>query len=155
MNPCHFKVRVAEVIIWLPELLSETTVWLPAGLTRKTYSRLASWWAAVEQLYSTAHCKRHAGAPPEFWKRATPDYLVRDTGHFPLRLWDLKIIITNTTVAMWCEWIKIIPIICQIGKIIYFLVCYRTLVINLCAIRWKRLKITVVEEMFSKDINKH
>ena len=50
----------------------------------------------------------------------------------------------NTTMAIWCEWIKIIPIFVWLAKHrIYFLVCHRIFVIKFMrAVGWKRLKIT-------------
>ena len=39
--------------------------------------------------------------------------------------------IANTTIAAWCEWIKIILNLSDCQKI-YFLVCHRFLVISLC-----------------------
>ena len=50
----------------------------------------------------------------------------------------------NTTIAIWCEWIKIIPIFWSDQQKMYFLVGHRFLVINLCPMRRKRLKITAL-----------
>jgi hypothetical protein len=47
--------------------------------------------------------------PEEFLKPATPDYVVRDTDLFSFRLSNLKMTTANTTMAIQCERIKIIP----------------------------------------------
>ena len=79
---------------------------------------------ALQQQYLTA-------GPQTFLKHAIPDYLVRGTDLFPLRLSNTKMTTANRTKAIQCEWIKIIPF-CQIGKkILYSLVCHRNLVISL------------------------
>ena len=60
----------------------------------------------------------YTGVPQEFLKPATPDYLVRDTDLFSLRLLNKKVKTANTAIYVWYEWIKIIPILffTQIGK---------------------------------------
>ena len=58
----------------------------------------------------------HTGVPKEFLKRVIPDYLVRGTDLFSLRLSDLKMATANTTVAVNCERTNIIPIFCQIDR---------------------------------------
>ena len=45
-----------------------------------------------------------------FLKHAMPDYLVRGTDLFSLRLSNKRMITANTIITVWCEWIKITPI---------------------------------------------
>ena len=54
--------------------------------------------------------------PQEFIKHALLDYLVRGADLFSLRLSNKKMTTAKTTIDVWCEWIKIIPIFCQMGK---------------------------------------
>ena len=71
---------------------------------------------------------RHTGVLQEFLQHAIPDCLVRGTDLFSLILSNKKKMTTgNTTIAVWCEWIKI-TFFCQISKNIFF--C-RILVISL------------------------
>ena len=72
----------------------------------------------------------HTGVPQIFLKHAIPDYLVRGTDLFTLRLSNIKMTTANTTIAVWCEWIKIILIFSQ--QKIHFLVCRKILSISLC-----------------------
>ena len=69
---------------------------------------------------SAAISTRHATG---MVKRAFPDRL-------SLRLSNKEMTTANTAIVIQCEWIKIIPIFCQIGKKIFFLVCRRTSVIS-------------------------
>ena len=69
--------------------------------------------------------------PQEFWKHAIPDCVVRGTDLFSLRVSDKKMTTANTRRAIQCEWIKIMPIFCQISKKSIFFVCCRMLVISL------------------------
>ena len=89
---------------------------------------------SVRQRFSTSVLQ-------EFLKHAIPDYLVWGTDLFSLRLLNKKMTTANTTVAVQCEWIKIIPI---------FLSDRRILVISLCAMRWKRLKTAGVRGWWEK-----
>ena len=68
----------------------------------------------------------------EFLKHAIPDYLVRGTDLFSLRLSNKNMTTANTTIAIWCEWIKIIPILLSDWQKNFFLECCRILVISLC-----------------------
>ena len=72
--------------------------------------------------------------PQEFLRHAISDYLVRGTDLFSLRLSNKKMTIANTTIAVHCKWIKIIPIIPIFVRSAksYFLQCHRILVISLC-----------------------
>ena len=54
--------------------------------------------------------------PQEFLKHAVPDYVVRGTHLFSLRFSNKTMTTANTTLAVWYEQIKIIPIFCQINK---------------------------------------
>ena len=75
-----------------------------------------------------------------FKKHAISDYLVRGTDLLSLRLSNLKMTTANT-IAIQCEWIKIIPIFLSDWQKTYFLVWGRTLVIkSTCAMRWKGWK---------------
>ena len=75
------------------------------------------------------------GVPPRFSKHAIPDW--------PLSLrCQVKKLTTANTIAMWCEWIKVIPIFLSAQQKICFLVCCRISVISLCAVLWKSLEIT-------------
>ena len=65
----------------------------------------------------------------EFLKTATPAYLVRGTDLFFFSMSNKKMITANMTIAIWHEWIKIIPIF-VISAELYFLVCHRILVIS-------------------------
>ena len=56
----------------------------------------------------------------EFLKHAIPGYLVSGTDLFPLRLSNKKMTTVNTTIAVWCKGIKIIPIFCQMGKCVFW-----------------------------------
>ena len=79
----------------------------------------------------------------ECLKHAIPAYLVRGTDLFSLSLSNFKKMTTaNTTIAVCCEWIQVILMLFQIGKNVFILVCHRIVGISLCAMRWKRLKIT-------------
>ena len=70
---------------------------------------------------SSAHCitleqQLPTSALQGFVRHAVADYLVRDTDLFSLRQPDKKMTTANTTIATWCERIKIIPIFCRISK---------------------------------------
>ena len=84
-------------------------------------------------LYRIPYQRFSTSVLQEFLKHAIPDYLVKGTDIFFLWLSNKKMTTTNTTIAVWCEWIKIIPIFlsdCQ--KYNMFLVCHRISVISLC-----------------------
>ena len=98
-------------------------------------------YCSLRQQFST--CVLQA-----FLKQAIPGYLVRGTDLFFLRLSNKKMTTANTTVVILCEWMKIILIFLSDQQKIYFLVHCRILVISLCAMRWKRLKIAAVRGYF-------
>ena len=61
------------------------------------------------------------GALREFPKCTVSDYLVRGTDLFSLRLSNKKMATANTTVAIWCDQIKIIPIfLVRTAKNVFF-----------------------------------
>ena len=79
-------------------------------------------------------------------KHTTPDYLVRDTDLFSLRLSNKKMTTANRTLAVRYEWIKIIPVFGQIGKKynISFGGLQNFCDQLMCAARWKRLEVAAV-----------
>ena len=70
--------------------------------------------------------------------------LLTDTDLFPLKWSNKKMTTANTTIAIWCEYIKIIPIfLSDWQKIHNFMVCHRSFVVTLrVPWDWKRRKIT-------------
>lgn len=52
----------------------------------------------------------HTGMPQELLKDAISDYLVMGTDLFSFKLSNGKMTTTNIIIAVWCEWIKKIPI---------------------------------------------
>ena len=75
---------------------------------------------------------RHTGVLQEFLKHAITDYIVRSTDLFSIKLSNLKKMTRpNTSVAVLCDWIKIIPIFVRSVKNT-LLECHRILVISLC-----------------------
>ena len=75
----------------------------------------------------------------EFLKHAIPDYLVRVSELFFLKLSKKKQKTTaNATMEVWCEWVKMVPNFLSDGQKIYFLVCHRILVISLC-LPWDKM----------------
>ena len=80
----------------------------------------------------------------EFLKHAIPDYLVRGTNLFSLRLSNNKMTTANTTIAVWCEWIKSIPI---------FLSDWQKYNIFTCATRWKRLHTAILYACYNSIKN--
>ena len=82
------------------------------------------------------------GVLQEFLKHSMPDYSVKGPDLFFFRVSNKKMTTANT-VAIWYERIKVIPIFLPDRQKIYFLVCYRILVIRLCVPRdvkgWKSL----------------
>ena len=80
--------------------------------------------------------------PQEFLKHAIPNYSVRGPDIVSLRLSNKKITTANTTRAIWCAWIKIIPVFCQISKIHIFGMPQHFSNSFTCAMGGERLKIT-------------
>ena len=78
---------------------------------------------------------------PWFTRCATAIFKTCNTWPLSLR-WQVKKLTTANTIAMWCEWIKVIPIFLSAQQKICFLVCCRISVISLCAVIWKSLEIT-------------
>ena len=78
----------------------------------------------------------------EFLNHATPDYLVRGTDLFSLRLPNKKMTTVDAAIAVLCEWIKITPIFFQISKkySVFFGVPQNFSNKYMCAMRWKRWK---------------
>ena len=83
----------------------------------------------------------------EFLKHAIPDYLVRSTDLFSLRLSNKKLTTANITIAIQCEWIKIIPIFSvRLAKIYFWGVPQNFSNYFICAMRHKMLKIFGLEQ---------
>ena len=53
--------------------------------------------------------------------------IVRSTDLFSLELSNKKVRIANTTIAVWCEWIKTVPNFLSDWQKVYFLLCCRIL----------------------------
>ena len=87
-------------------------------------NKLLLWNIDVWQQLSTT-------VPQEFLKHAVPDYLVRDINLFSLNFQMKQWQQASSTITIWSEWIKIIPIFLSDRWKIYFLVCCRILVISL------------------------
>ena len=91
---------ILQPLFSIKSLLLGKSVWEPIDLCQ---------WFSPGAPY-------HSGVPQEFLKHGVPDYLVRGTDLFSLRLSNLREIVVkkmttaNTRIAAWCEWIKIIPI---------------------------------------------
>ena len=82
-----------------------------------------------------------AGVPQEFLKHAIPDYLVRGTNLFSLRLSNKKMTNSqhNNSHLVWINQNYAYLFSVRSAKKLFW--CAQNLVIRLCARRWKRLKI--------------
>ena len=89
----------------------------------------------IAQQFSTS-------VPQKSWKHTIPNYFVRGTDLFSLRLSNKKMTTVNTR-AVQCEWSKIIPILLvrSAKAIIFFGVLQNFSNLFLCAMRWKKLKV--------------
>ena len=93
-------------------------VWLECRIQRSS-----SFYSSRPVIFQLVSCKRHTGAPQDFLSHAIPDYLVRGTDLFSLRLSNKKMTTAYTTITIQCE---------PDQNDTYFLVCYRVLGISSC-----------------------
>ena len=123
----HLKSRAASV------------PWV-TGLSAENYKWQWKWgllvFRALVQLYNAGIFNQRAA---RIFKTCRAWLLVRGTDLFSLRLSNKKMPTANTTIALWCVRIKVLPVRSP-KNVIYFSVCYRILAISSCAMRWKRLK---------------
>ena len=102
-------------------------------------------WRRQDDLYVMLTILRHWYIKPEIFNQcAIPNYLVRGTDLFFLRLLNKKLTTDNTTIVIYWDWIKIIPMFCHIAKNIFFGVPQNFSNWFMCAVISKGLNSTVL-----------
>ena len=112
-----FKMIYCHAVRWgdgqLGNGLREDCAGLPQGPRGQCSPAVAPWASCVAALDLGLHTLRRqfsTSVPQEFLKHTTPDYLVRGTDLFSLRLLNKKMTTTNTAIAVQCERMKIISV---------------------------------------------
>ena len=108
------NVNMLRTLLWCIHMIS--TLW--------------SWWSLFSYSLKL-HRKKASELRGGLCHLTCSTRLLRGTDPFSLRLSNRKRTTANTTVAIQCEWLKIIPIFCQIDKK-NVLLCCRILVISVC-----------------------
>ena len=138
-NNSNITLRIPSfwVELWASASFPSGTVWIDhkLGPTPQCSYSLCALSTPFLQLRSAIFqpvcCKRHTGVQQEFLQHAIPNQW-RALTSFPLDCQTKKNGKNqHNIVAVRCEWIKSIPIFCQIGKKYILLVCCRILVIGL------------------------
>ena len=113
---CTFIQRKSVYNFWLSQNLTVVVAQYPQGIGSRNSPPRQIWKPSDAQVPYGVEQRFSTGVPQEFLEHAIPGYLVRVTVLFFLRWSNKKMTTANTTIAVWCEWIKIIPVFYQIGK---------------------------------------